>query len=442
MSEGQWGGRQLHFVGIGGAGMQGWALAARELGAQVSGSDREDSGALVALREAGIDAYAGHDPENIPGGDRVEVVYSTAVPQDNPELEAARSRGLRVMPRADLLAELTKLRRTIAVAGAHGKTTTSSMIAHVLLQAGLDPGYLIGGLLRTTGRNAAWGSGPWLVVEADESDRSLLSLDVDVAVLTNVELDHHATYSSLDELREVFAQFLRGAPEAIVADDPELLVLRGSGPVVAFDPRPVDTASGHASFTWRGHEVVLAVPGEHNAWNAAAALEAAVAAGVAEADAVGAIESFSGAGRRFEDLGRSAGGARVVDDYAHHPTEVAAAVAAARSFGPDRVVAVFQPHLFSRTVELSDRFGEALAGADLVIVVDVYRSREDPADFPGVSGDLVAEAASRAGAAEVESIPLMDDAESRLEEILGPGDLCLVMGAGNIRALGENLVTD
>ena len=440
MRDAPWEGRRLHFVGIGGAGMQGWALVSRELGATVSGSDREESPALAMLRENGIAAVAGHGEANVPAGDDVELVVSTAIPPENPELACAGERGLRVMPRAELLGELTALRRTIAVAGAHGKTTTTSMIAHVLAGAGLDPGYLIGGTMAGTGRNAAWGSGPWLVVEADESDRSLLALDVEIAVLTNVELDHHSTYRSEDELRGVFAEFLGGAPQAVIVDEPSVLALRGGAPYVTFDPRPVDTAGGRAAFRWRGLEVELAVPGEHNAWNAAAALEAASLAGVAEEEAVRAIGSFTGAGRRFEELGRSAGGALVIDDYAHHPTEVAAAVAAARTRDPGRLVAVFQPHLFSRTEELAGRFGEALAGADLVVVVDIYPSRESAADFPGVTGGMVAEAASAAGA-EVEWVPAMEDATIRLQALLGPDDLCLVMGAGDVRALGENLVS-
>ncbi|MFM8884751.1 MAG: UDP-N-acetylmuramate--L-alanine ligase [Solirubrobacterales bacterium] len=440
MSAPAWQGRRLHFVGIGGAGMQGWATAAHQLGASVSGSDREDSPALAELRALGIDAHAGHDAANLPEGDDVEVVFSTAVPESNPELEAARSRGLRVMSRAELLGELSSLRRTIAVAGAHGKTTTTSMIAHVLIEAGLDPGYLIGGTLRSTGHNAQWGGGEWLVVEADESDRSLLAIDAEIAVLTNVELDHHATYGSEEELREVFAEFLDGPATAVVAAEPGLMELRGEGPLVAFDPGPVDVSSGVARFTWRGHEVELAVPGEHNALNAAAALEAAALAGVGEADAVRAIASFGGSGRRFEELGRSPGGARVVDDYAHHPTEVAAAIAAARSQAPERLVAVFQPHLFSRTAELAGRFGVALAEADLAVVVDVYPSRERAEDFPGVSGELVADAVRQAGGS-VEWIPEMAEAGKRLSSVLGPGDLCLVMGAGDIRSLGEALVS-
>src|SRR5690349_3864618 len=197
---GPWSDRRLHLVGVGGAGMSGYALVCAQLGASVSGSDRAESPVLERLRAAGIDARAGHDAANVPPGDDVEVVLSTAVPADNPERVAALERGLRVMPRADLLGELTALRRVIAVGGAHGKTTTTSMAAHVLLRCGMDPGYLIGGDLRTTGCNAAWGTGEWLVVEADESDRSMLSIDADVAVVTNVELDHHATYASLAEV--------------------------------------------------------------------------------------------------------------------------------------------------------------------------------------------------------------------------------------------------
>src|SRR3954451_4111791 len=249
MSERPWAGRRLHFVGIGGAGMSGWARVSAQLGAEVSGSDRAESPALERLRSAGIDARAGHDAANVPAGDGVEVVLSTAVPGDNPERVAALDRGLRVMPRAELLGELTALKRVIAVAGAHGKTTTTSMIAHVLLGAGLEPGYLIGGELRTTGLNAAWGSGDWLVVEADESDRSMLALDVDVAVLTNVELDHHATFGSPAELEADYRAFLAGAPEAIVWDRPELLALRGDeAPVIAYEARDVELHDGGSRF--------------------------------------------------------------------------------------------------------------------------------------------------------------------------------------------------
>src|SRR3954469_15563940 len=244
-----WASRRLHFVGIGGAGRNGWARVSAQLGADVSGSDRAESPVLEKLRAAGIDARAGHDAENVPDGDGGEGVVWAGIPADNPERLAALERGLRVMPRAELLGELTALKRVIAVAGAHGKTTTASMAAHALLGAGLEPGYLIGGELRTTGLNADWGAGEWLVVEADESDRSMLALDVDVAVLTNVELDHHATFASLDELETDVRTFLAGAPEAVVWDRPELLALRtGDAPVVAYEAHGVELHDGGSRF--------------------------------------------------------------------------------------------------------------------------------------------------------------------------------------------------
>jgi UDP-N-acetylmuramate--alanine ligase len=276
--------------------MSAYALAAQALGATVTGSDRAASPYLERVRAAGIAAVVGHDGANVPAGDDVEVFASTAVPADNPEVAAARARGLDVRPREDLLAELTARRRTIAVAGAHGKTTTSAMVAHVLLECGLDPGYLIGGVVRSTGTNGAWGSGEWLVVEADESDRSMLRLHVEVAVVTNVELDHHATYASLEELEDCFRAFLRGAPQAIVWRRPELLALREEFPLIAYDVEEADavlSAQG-SRFAWRGEDVALGVPGLHNARNAVAALEASALAGVAPADAVRAIGTFAG----------------------------------------------------------------------------------------------------------------------------------------------------
>ncbi len=440
MSGADWSARRLHFVGIGGAGMSGWATVAAELGAQVSGSDQADSPQLAVLRERGIDARAGHEAANLPDGDQLEVVRSTAVPDDNPELIAAQSRGLRVIERAELLAELTALRRTIAVAGAHGKTTTASMIADILIGCGLDPGYLIGGELRSSGRNAAWGSSEWLVVEADESDRSMLLLNVEIAVVTNVELDHHTTYGSLAELRTAFAEFLEQPAQAVIADQPELLELRGARPVVPFSLEGLELSAGGSSFNWRGQQVQLPAAGEHNAKNALAALEAVALAGVEPTAAVAAVASFGGVGRRFETLGRSQAGALLIDDYAHHPTEIAATIAAARTLAPERLVAVFQPHLFSRTERLAADFGRALAQADLIVVLDIYRSRERPEDFPSVDGRLIAAAtADAASGREVCWAPTFEDARRLLEQRLRAGDCCLILGAGDIRALGEDL---
>jgi UDP-N-acetylmuramate--alanine ligase len=422
----EWNGRRLHFVGIAGAGLSAYAIAARALGAQVTGSDRAESPYLARVREAGIEPAIGHDAANLPGGDGVEVVRSTAIPLDNPELVAAAERGVPVLSRAEFLAQLTREKRTIAVAGAHGKTTTSSMVAHALLACGLDPAYLIGGTLSTTGTNGAWGTGP-LVVEADESDRSFLALDTDVAVVTNVELDHHTEYAGEHDLRAAFARFVAGASTAVLpADDAGVLALAGETDVVAFGP-------------WTGPD--LAVPGEHNRRNASAALEACVLAGADRAQATEALTTFRGAGRRFEPLGRTAGGAHVVDDYAHHPTEVAATIQAARSLGYRRVVAVFQPHLFSRTQHLARRFGEALAAADVPALLEVYPARERQEDFPGVTGRLIAEHAADAGNPNVLWLRDFDSAERVLGGLLRQGDLLLVIGAGDVDALGRRLVT-
>ena len=435
----EWSGRRLHLVGIGGAGMSGYALVAAQLGAVVSGSDRADSPVLERLRAAGINARAGHDAANVPDG--AEVVLSSAITADNPERVAAEERGLTVLSRADLLAQLTALKRVIAVAGAHGKTTTTSMAAHILLGCGLDPGYLIGGTLSTTGTNAALGTGEWLVVEADESDRSMLRLHVDVAVLTNVELDHHAAYGSLDELRDAYRAFLARAPEAVVWDHRDLLALR-DGPVVPYDALGVVLTDGGSRFRWRGHEVVLRVPGVHNAINAAGALEACALAGADPAAAAGALADFAGAGRRFERLGLTPSGALVIDDYAHHPTEVAATIDAARTLdGAGRVWAIFQPHLFSRTQLLAREFGAALARADAVAVLDVYPARERAADFPGVTGRLLAETTADAAPGKaVYWLPGFADAERVLPPRLRRGDVVLVLGAGDVDRLGRALV--
>jgi UDP-N-acetylmuramate--alanine ligase len=442
VSERPWNGRRLHLVGLGGAGMSGYARVATQLGARVSGSDRADGPALAALRALGVEVHVGHDAANVPAGDDVEVVHSTAIPTDNPERAAARARGLADRPRAELLEQLSRLKRTIAVAGAHGKTTTTSMIAHALLRCGLEPAYLIGGALRTTGLNADWGAGEWLVVEADESDRSMLELHVTVAVVTNVELDHHATYGSLAEVREVFRAFLAGVPEAVLWDRPDVVSLRAANAErVVFDvPAPV-LEPGGSRFAWRGIDVRLGVPGVHNARNAAAALEACRLAGADPGRAAHALADFAGAGRRFERLGTTVSGALVIDDYAHHPTEVAATIDAARTLAPRRVVAVFQPHLYSRTERLASEFGAALAHADVAAVVDVYPARERAEDFPGVSGLTIAEAAADAACGRpVLWLPDFAAAERTLPPRLRAGDLCLLLGAGNVDELGRRLV--
>jgi UDP-N-acetylmuramate--alanine ligase len=484
-------GRQLHFIGIGGAGMSGLALVAAHLGATVTGSDRADSTYTARLRAHGIDPATGHDAANLPAG--AEVVVSTAIPPENPELIAAHAAGATVIHRGALLGELTRLKKSIAIAGTHGKTTTCGMVAHVLRATGRDPAFVIGGELRSAGTNAAWGTGDWIVAEADESDRSFLELSRDVAIVTNIELDHHATYHSLADLRATFAQFTAPADLCIAWDhiDPATLAPNpttaaqasttdahaspGDAHVAGGDEGPssdsqaerafvsdgvppppqietygIDQGNLHAEnihlrpmgshFTVQGIPVELNVPGIHNILNALAALAACRAAGVPLTEAAPAIAGFGGTGRRFEDRGTTVAGARVYDDYAHHPTEVRATLEAARTLDARRIVACFQPHLFSRTRELAREFGRALAIADVVVVVDIYPARERAEDFPGVSGLLVAEAAADAAPGRlVVWAPSFDDAERRLRDELGPGDALLTLGAGNVDDLAAAL---
>ena len=434
-SETVWSGRRLHFVGIGGAGMSGLALLAQALGAQVSGSDRASSSYIVRLREHGIEPVIGHAAANVPAD--AEVVYSTAVSADNPERVAAAVE----LHRADLLAEIAGLRRCLAVTGTHGKTTTTGMAVTALQGAGMDPSYIVGGELRSTGANAGWGSGEWIVVEADESDRSLLKLQPEIAVLTSAELDHHSTYSSLLDLEDTFRTFMARAGErAVVWDRPQLRALCPDGGV------PYDAPDAHldpsgSQFQWRGVGVRLTVPGAHNAINAAGALTACALAGADPVAAAAALAGFGGARRRMEHVGETAAGAAVYDDYAHHPTEVAATLAAARSLDARRVVAVFQPHLYSRTRALAQAFGRALAAADAVVVLGIYPAREQAEDFPGVTGRLVAEYAADAGdGRSVAWMPGFDEARTYLDSFLRAGDVCLMMGAGNIDALARSLI--
>ncbi|MBE2314700.1 UDP-N-acetylmuramate--L-alanine ligase [Solirubrobacter sp. CPCC 204708] len=376
--------------------MSGLAKVARSLGAEVTGSDR---------------AQGGHDARNVPAG--ATVVFSTAIGADNPE----RTTGAPELHRADLLAELTQLKPTIAVSGTHGKTTTTSMLVHAM------PGesYLVGGEVRSTGTNADWHEdSAWLIVEADESDRSLLKLHPTIAVVTNAELDHHTTYASSRDVDDTFAQFLARARDAVVA--PDLTRLR---------------ADAHVFGEYDGP---LAVPGAHNRKNAAAALTAIeIAQGTAEL-ARELLATFEGAGRRFEVVG-TANGATVVDDYAHHPTEVRATIEAARSQHPPRVIALFQPHLFSRTQREARAFGEALAGADMAVLLDVYPARERQEDYPGVSGLLVAEHAydARPGMPVIWA-KTHATARAYLQRALQEGDLLLTMGAGDVNAIGRDLV--
>jgi UDP-N-acetylmuramate--alanine ligase len=438
----EWSGRRLHFIGIGGAGMSGLALVARALGATVTGSDRADSSYAERLRAAGIEPAIGHRAGGAPSS--AEVVVSTAISADNPELAAAREAGAAVLHRGDLLAEVARLKQCVAVAGTHGKTTTASMAAHVLVTTGRDPAYLIGGELRSTGTNAAWGGGEWIVVEADESDRSFLKLAPTFGVVTNVELDHHSTYRSSLDIEVAFAEFAERCGRVAAWVDAHLPGTDETFGIEAgsLAARELALTGGGSRFVVDGVGVTLTVPGEHNVLNALAALAASRAAGVPLAEAAAALATFSGARRRFEHRGRTASGAEVYDDYAHHPTEVRATIEAARTLHPARVVACFQPHLYSRTAMLARDFGRALALADVVCVLDVYPARERAEDHPGVSGWLVAAAAaSAARGRRVLWTPTMDDAQAALASTLREGDVLLTMGAGDVDRLAERLTS-
>lgn len=449
----------LHFIGIGGAGMSGLALVASKLGFAVSGSDRAESSYTQRLREAGIDVKIGHDAHNLP--ERAQVVVSTAIDQSNPELAAARAAGATVLHRSDLLEEFAARKRCIAISGTHGKTTTTAMIAQVLDCLGADPAYFVGGEPLTGKGNAGWGDGEWVVVEADESDRSLLKLQPEVAVLTNAELDHHSTYASIDDLYATFNDYLASAKQAVVwAGAPLDRLELPAGAILYGEPRPGLaalpagrrlTADATTYFPQGIHfrvndsesgasaEVQLGVPGEHNVLNAMAAIGALLLARYGLSEIAAALESFHGVGRRFEHKGNYEG-ARLYDDYAHHPTEVEATLATARAVSDGRVYAVFQPHLYSRTQALTREFGRALAAADRIVVLDVYPAREDPAKFPGVDGRLIARAtAAAAHGKTVVWAPTHERAIEWLRANLRRPDTCVTIGAGDVFKIAEQL---
>lgn len=437
-----WTDRKLHFIGVGGAGMSGLALVCLELGASVSGSDRSRSSYLQRVEEAGGAVFDGHDAANLPDGS--DVVVSTAIGSENPELVRARDEGRRVLHRSDMLAELCAARRTIAVAGTHGKTTTTGMLIWAMRELGMEPAFFVGGELPGVGpggepANSGWGSGEWVVVEADESDGSFLVLDPEVAVITNIEMDHHSRWSGLAELRAAFATFAAKAetvvePFGLTVGDPGWEP-QANAPIsrvtrIRFDldrPGP--------------EEVPLMVPGDHNVLDARAAIAALEGIGVDPEDVARVLAGFPGVKRRLEYKGESHG-ARIYDDYAHHPTEVEASLSALRDLGPSRLIAVFQPHLYSRTRAFSQEFGSALALADEVVVLDVYPAREEPVGpFEGVSGlDVLRATADRRGATRTWWAPDLDAAERAVEGLLAPGRILVTVGAGDVTRLADRLV--
>jgi len=451
---------KVHFAAIGGAGMSGIARIMLSRGVAVSGSDSADSALLAELAAAGARVYVGHAAANL--GDADTLVVSTAIRADNPELAAARERGIRVLHRAAALASVMLGRHGIAVAGTHGKTTTTSMITTVLRHSGADPSYVIGGILAETGLGAAAGSGGMFVVEADESDGSFLMLAPSAAVITSVEADHLDNYGTLAAIEQAFEAFAARIPAGglllACADDPGARALTGavgagvtaltygtaaeaSYRISGIEPRGMSTrftVTGGPATALAGTgpvPVQIAVPGRHNALNAAAALAVSVQLGVTPAAAAAGLAAYRGARRRMELKGES-DGVQVVDSYAHHPTELAADLTAARDIvAGGRVIAIFQPHLFSRTRIFAAEFGAALGLADEILVLDIYAAREDPE--PGVTGRLVADAVPGRRA---HFVPDRDAVPQLAAGLAKPGDLILTMGAGDVTALGPRIV--
>lgn len=438
----------VHLVGIGGAGMSGLARILLVRGHRVSGSDLRDGRSLEELRVLGAEIHVGHHADNL--GDAEVVVLSSAVPSTNPEVEAARTQGRTLLRRAEMLALLMAEERAVLVAGTHGKTTTTSMTVIGLQAAGGDPSFAIGGSLNESGTNAHAGTDGVFVAEADESDRSFLVYRPDLAVVTNLEHDHVDEFDDLDAVREAFLGFLDrrapGAPAVVCLDDPGSGWLTGriDAPVVTYGEHPasdVRLVLGRDGAVVRidGTEVTpleLAVPGIHNLRNAVAALAVCYQLGSDVEAAARGLATFTGAARRFQRLGNVAG-VEVVDDYAHHPTELRATLAAARQLGPGRIVVVVQPHRYSRTEALGAELGRAAAAADLVIVTDVYGSTERP--VPGVSGMLVADAAEAAGASVVFR-PSLGETLDELVEVVRAEDLVLTTGAGDVTTVGPALL--
>lgn len=447
--------KKFHFIGIGGSGMSAIAKVLLDMGYAVTGSDAQKSAVTVKLEQAGAMVHIGHNYENI--GDTQAIVVSTAIPETNPEVKAAHDKGIPVYHRADMLAFLMSKRQGIAVAGAHGKTTTTSMIALMLEKSGLDPTIVIGGELESIGGSAKLGHGRYLVAEADESDGSFLKLSPQIAVVTNIENDHMDYYKTMDNILRTFDQFLNklepvdglavlcfdnayvrniaaklGRRYVSYALDHEADYtardIKSDGPVTVFDVYHHNEPLG---------TVRICVPGMHNVSNALAAVAVGVEAGLSFTQITEGLSMFQGAKRRFQSKGR-VNGIWVVDDYAHHPTEITTTLLGARQTEPKRLICVFQPHRYTRTKFLCREFGSAFTPADLLILTDIYSAGEQP--IPGVSGESIKDEVERQTNQRVTYIPDKNKIARYLAEIVEPGDLIMTMGAGNIYQTGEELV--
>lgn len=455
--------RHVHFIGVGGIGMSGIAELLANLGYAVSGSDAKRSAVTDRLETLGITVRVGHDAGHV--GEADVVVVSSAVRGSNAEVVEARRRGVPVIPRAEMLAELMRLRYAVAVAGAHGKTTTTSMIALVLERAGLDPTAVIGGRLSAFGSNARLGRGEVMVAEADESDRSFLHLFPTMAVITNIDYEHLENYGGFAELQQAFVDFANKVPfyGAVVAcvDDPHLaeVLPRMTRRVITYGVSSPDAeitadavnvgAHGPMTVSARVHrrtpahpagatlgEIALQVPGRHNLLNALATVAVGLELDVPFEQIASGLHEFKGAERRFEVRGEP-NGILIVDDYGHHPTEIAAVLAAAQALGR-RILVVFQPHRYSRTKALLHEFGTAFRGADRVILTDIYSAGEEP--IAGIHANALATTIRSAVSIPVDVVPRLDDVPDAVARVATRGDVVITLGAGSIGALPDRLV--
>ncbi|MGQ0733270.1 MAG: UDP-N-acetylmuramate--L-alanine ligase [Acidobacteriota bacterium] len=454
--------RRVHFVGVGGSGMSGLAELLVNLGYEVSGSDQKASEGTERLASLGVRVVIGHRAEHV--GDQDVVVYSSAVRHDNVELQTARARQVAVIPRAELLGELMRLKFGIAVAGAHGKTTTTSMIALVLERGGLDPTAVIGGRLSAFGSNARLGRGECMVAEADESDRSFLQLYPALAVITNLDREHLEAYGSFDELVSAFVEFANRVPfygaVVVCVDDTAAAAMRSrlTRRLVTYgvtredvDLTAVDIrleGFGSSSTVRRRHRngpattlgsLRLRVPGRHSVQNALAAIAVGLELDVPFERIASALEAFHGVERRFQTRGVVAG-ITVVDDYGHHPTEIMAVLAAARAARPDRIVVAFQPHRYTRTRDLMREFGLALADADEVVLTSIYAAGEEP--IPGVTLEALAAAVEGSRATPVRVVRALADVAATLAGVARPGDLVITLGAGSISGVASMVIAE
>jgi len=449
--------QHIHFVGIGGIGMSGIAEVLANLGFRVSGSDQKKSDVTARLEKLGAEVTEGHAAENV--GDAHVVVRSTAVRDDNPEIIEARLRSIPVIPRAEMLAELMRMKpHTVAVAGSHGKTTTTSMVATVLGASGLDPTFVIGGIVRTYRSNARLGKSDLMVVEADESDRSFLMLTPTIAVVTNIDREHMDYYHDMEDVRRCFADFVNKVPfygaAVLCLDDPHVQaviprverrrVTYGLSAQADISAHEIsyDQSFGSRFVVWRGIDVLgpatLRVPGKHNVYNSLAAIAVGLELEVPFEKIAHALSEFSGADRRFQFKGEEAG-VTVVDDYGHHPTEIKATLSAARIGAPNRrIVVLFQPHRYTRTNDLMDEFASAFNNADILLVTDIYAASETPIE--GINAEVLTGRIKSHGHKQAIYIGALENAPQLLHDYVREGDLVITLGAGTVHRAGDQLL--